>query len=757
MIPFEIGMRILPLLEFKTFPEQMTVVPGTAREIQVNVFNNSKKHFKGSVFAVDEENRLFLGKTDIPIETPPKSHAGFSIGVRVPEYQPTSVIPLELRARGKVKGTGVETRTERIYVKCLRPGGIVTSFERRAQERLVIVENEELVAHVQLRGALLNITYKNTSYGYQNLWLRGGFGVGPPFGFAKPIDYDYEVIKKPESIELVLTGLHPDKPGIKMMRILTFYAGASLIKEQIRIINTNPEIAYEVEVRTGGQSSARNIFKMIVPLEEIIEHEMIAFPVSESDLPTDPKDYRESWICFQNRAQDFCFGQIWSHEKMSKIRIGPQTLLTPEYKLGQIQPGQAASTSEFYYFIENGDWRAVRMKWQSLVEKRTGPEEEHAKSQPLLNIVLANHTLYDRKELRTQLKVVNFRNMEAAGEIVFTPPRGWSITPSKVRVKGVAMKKPFASKVSLHPPRQAKLGVHSGAVDFYTDRQVIRFPLDVCLLSRNAKRSISVVQGTEENKVVQTVYNGLIRFKASAEFAGCLYFLSGKDGVNQLCSSFPRIGTKVFLENYSGGIRALYLGDGFEFAKTKSHEETYEARAIKEELWKGVKFSYESRQQEQIKGVLGSVSYSTLPLSNIVRIRRKFENPTSSRFRFYSCLWISPNVGGKIEANEAVFPRGNRIFRFRRSEGVVVSGVQQEKGWAFVANEEQKTGLGIVAGNTDKSMIISIDIGKALLELLVMSEVQLQPKQSCELQDYIVLTNEDHETIDKFSEALRRM
>jgi len=757
MIPFEIGMRILPLLEFKTFPEQMTVVPGTAREIQVNVFNNSREHFKGSVFVVDEENRLSLGKTTIPVETPPKSHAGFSIGIRVPEHQPTSVIPLELRARGKAKGTGVETRTERIYVKCLRPGGIVTSFERREQERLAIVENEELVAHVQLRGALLNIAYKNTSYGRQDLWLRGGFGVGPPFGFAKPVDYDYEVIRRPESIELVLTGLHPDKPGLKMMRILTFYAGTSLIKEQIRIINTNPEVTYEVEVRIGGQSSARNIFNMIVPLEEIMEHEMIAFPVSESDLPTDPKEYKESWICFQNRAQDFCFGQIWSSEKLSKIRVGPQTLLTPEYKLGQIKPGQATSTSEFYYVIENGDWRAVRRKWQSLIEKRTGPEEKYVKSQPLLNIELADHTLYDRKELRTQLKVVNFRNKEATGEIVVTPPRGWKITPSKVKIKEVTMKKPFANKVSVHPPRQAKLGVHSGAVDFYTDRQVIRFPLDVCLLSRNAKRSVSVVQETEENKVVQAVSNGLIRFKASAEFAGCLYYLSGKDGVNQLCSSFPRIGTKVFLENYSGGIRALYLGGGFEFAKSKSHEETYEAEVIKEGLWKGVKFSYESTQQEQIKGILGSVSYLTPPLSNIIKISRKFENPTSSSFKFYSCLWISPNVGGKIEANEAVFPRGDRIFRFRRSEGVVVSGVQQERGWAFVANEEQKTGLGIVAGNTDKSMIISIDIGKALLELLAMSEVQLQPKQSYELEDYVVLTNEDHETMDKFSEALRKM
>jgi hypothetical protein len=54
-------------------------------------------------------------------------------------------------------------------------------------------------------------------------------------------------------------------------------------------------------------------------------------------------------------------------------------------------------------------------------------------------------------------------------------------------------------------------------------------------------------------------------------------------------------------------------------------------------------------------------------------------------------------------------------------------------------------------------MIVSIDIGKALLELLVMSNVQLQPKRSCELEDYVVLTNEDHETMDKLSEALREM
>jgi hypothetical protein len=357
--------------------------------------------------------------------------------------------------------------------------------------------------------------------------------------------------------------------------------------------------------------------------------------------------------------------------------------------------------------------------------------------------------------LKTQLEAVNSRNKEATGKILLVPPKGWKIVPSEMDLTKVTASSPFSANVSLHPPAKAELGVHSGSIDFYTDRQVIRFPLDVCLLSTTSKQRVSASLDKEEGKRVVKVSNGLLKFKASAEFAGCLYFLSREDEVNHLCSNFPHIGTKVFLQNYSGGVRGLYLGEGFDFEKSKSHQEHYETEIIEEERWKGVKFSFESEKQEQLKGLLGSISYVTLPSSNIVKIKRKFKNHTSARFEFNSSLWISPNVGGNLEKNEVIFPRDGRILRFKRAGGVVVSGVQPEKGWAFVANAEQKAGLGIIAGDPDKSMLLAIDAGKSLMELLIQSKIQLQPMESCSLEDYIVLTNEDHEPMDKLSNMLR--
>lgn len=757
LIPFEIGMRVLPLLKFKTFPETMTLMPGTTGNLQINLFNNSKERFKGNVFVIDENSRLSLGETAIPMDIPPKSHSGFSVNMRTPEDQPTAAIPLQLSAKGEIKGLSVGTRTETIFVKFLRPGGIVSSTERIGQERFVVVENEDLVAHVQLRGALLEITYKSGLRGRQNVLIRGAFGVGPPFGFAKPVDYEHEILRKPESLELVLSGLHPDKPGIKMMRALTFYAGTSLIKEQIKIVNMNPDVTYDISVRIGGSNSVKNVFTMVVPLKDTVEHEMILFPASDSDLPTDPNDYKESWVCFQSQAQGFSFGQIWSNEKLSKVRLSEQSLFTPEYALGQVKPGQTVCTSESYYVIDKGNWQTIRRKWQSLIEKKMHFEEGPVESKPLFNIRLAESTLDDTFELKTQLEAVNSRNKEATGKILLVPPKGWKIIPSEIDLTKVTASSPFSANVSLHPPAKAELGVHSGSIDFHTDRQVIQFPLDVCLLSTTSKHSVSALQDKEEGKRVVKVYNGLLKFKASAEFAGCLYFLSREDEVNHLCSNFPHIGTKVFLQNYSGGVRALYLGEGFDFEKSKSHQEHYETEITKEERWKGVKFSYESEKQEQLKGLRGSISYLTLPSSNIVKIKREFKNHTSARFEFNSFLWISPNVGGNFEDNELIFPRDGRILRFKRAGGAVISGVQPEKGWAFIANAEQKAGLGMIVGNPDKSMLLTIDIGKSLMELLIQSKIQLQPIESCNLEDYVVLTNEDHESMDKLSNMLRKL
>jgi hypothetical protein len=43
-----------------------------------------------------------------------------------------------------------------------------------------------------------------------------------------------------------------------------------------------------------------------------------------------------------------------------------------------------------------------------------------------------------------------------------------------------------------------------------------------------------------------------------------------------------------------------------------------------------------------------------------------------------------------------------------------------------------------------------------MLEMLVMSMVRLRPKKSCELEDYVVLSNENYEPVDKLSEMLRK-
>jgi GNAT superfamily N-acetyltransferase len=755
LIPLEIGVHAYPLLEFKTFPESMTLIPAAIGRIQINLFNNSKGHFKGKVYLIDESGRLSLDETTVPVDVPPENHSGFSVGIRIPDDQPTSAIPLQLFAQGTADGLAVKTQTEIAPVKCLRPGGIVSSIEKRNQENVVIVENDDLVAQVQLRGALLDIMYKGGTRGRSSVLLRGGFGVGPPFGFTKPVNYEYDIRRTAENLELALSGFHPDKPGVKMTRALTFYAGTTLIREQVTITNMHPDNTYDISVRIGGSTSVRNVFTMVVPLRDILEHEMVMFPVSESDLPQDPTSYKESWVCFESQAQGFSFGQIWSNEKLSKVRLGEQTLLTLEYTLGRVKPGQTACTSASYYVIDKGGWQTVRRKWQSLIQKKISVEDEPSKAKPLFNVRLAKNMLEAQGELKTQLEVVNARNKEATGRILLTPPQGWKIAPSEIDLPATATTNPFSAPISLEPPAKAALGVHSGSIELHTDRQVIRLPLDVCLLAATSKRRVSAVRHKEKGKRIVKVSNGLLTFKASSDFVGCLYFLASRGGPNHLYSNFPQIDTRVFLQNYSGGVRAVYLGEGFDFEKSKSHLEHYEAKIVEERRWKGVKFSFKSEEQKQLKGLQGSISYLTLPSSNLVKIRREFNNPTSARFEFNNHLWISPNVGGELERNEVIFPRDGRILRFKRAEGAVVSGVQPERGWAFIANEKEKTGLGVIVGNPDRSMLLSLDLGKNLMELLVRSSFQLEPKESRRLEDYLVLAGEDYEFMDKMSAILR--
>ena len=759
LVPLEVGMRILPPLTFKTEPESVVVSPGTEGSIQFNIYNNSKDAFAGKICLIDEQEKLSLNRNPLPVEIPPKSHSGFKVAVEIPRDQPTSVIPLKIFAKGRIKDSEIKTKTETIHIKCLIPGGTVSYLGETKQGKGILIENQDAMMSVCLRGALLEIVYKGSPFGPQRIWTGGGFGVGPPFGFVRPVEHEYELVEKPEGFQLILSRMHQDKPGVKMIRTLTFYSGTSLIKDQIKVINTNPEVAYRLKariLRRGGIGSAP--LKLVLPLETgVLEHETIGFPVSESDLPTDPNKYAESWICLEDPDQNYCFGQIWSKDKLSKIRAQGNSYFLPEYDLGEVKPGESISTSAFYYVIEKGNWQTIRTRYKSLIDKRLSPKEKKAstRAKPLFNVKVADIVLFDSQELKTQLVMVNERNKPAIGKLAIIPPERWKIQPREIEIQNVTANKPFTTDIIITPPTDTQLGMFSGTLTFAAPNQVTHFPLDFCLLSKQTQMPIKVSPEEEQGKNIFKISNGLLQFKASADFAGCLYFLGKGSALNHLGTSFPNIETKVFLENYSGGIRSLYLDSEFNFQKSKTHEETFKAEPVEEGLWKGVKFAYEAKKQEEIKRILGSVIFLTLPFSNIIKVKRKFENPTSASFKFRNCLWISPNVGGVFQDNDVIFPRGDKIFHFKRAEGFAVSRVDPEKGWAVVVNRNKKQSLVVIAGNTDRSIILSLDIGKTMLELFVISRVLLLPKETCEFEDFVLLGHEKYESIEKMATVLR--
>ncbi|UCF59096.1 MAG: GNAT family N-acetyltransferase [Candidatus Bathyarchaeota archaeon] len=757
LVPLEVGMRVLAPLEFRTQPESIITCPGTKGTIQFNIYNNSKDAFIGKICLIDEQERLSLKEHAVPMKIPPKSYAGFNAEVEIPRDQLTSAIPLKLFAKGKIKDSGIKTKIKTIHVKCLTPGGTVSYLGETKRGKAVIIENQDVMASMCLRGALLEITYKGAPSGPKKIWTRGGFGVGPPFGFIRPVDHDYELIESPEGLQLVLFRMHQDKPGVKMIRKLIFYFGTSLIKDQIKVINTNPEVTYELNARIFGRSSITSGFsKLVLPLDVgILEHETIGFPVSESDLPTDPSKYAESWVCFEDPAQNYCFGEIWSKDKLFKLRAREGSYV-PEYRLGEIKPGESVFTSAFYYVVEKGGWQTVRRRHKSLVDKRFSPKEAASiMAKPLFEVKVADPVLFDSRRSFTQLTVVNTRNKPATGKLTVIPPEGWKIQPKEIEIQKVTANKTFNTNITIAPPPDAKLGTFSGTLIFSAPNQETRFPLDFCLLSKQTQASIEVTTKEEQNKNIFNISNGLLQFKASADFAGCLYFLGKDSTLNQLGTSFPNIQTKVFLENYSGGIRSFYLDDEFNVQKSKTHEESFKAEPIEEGLWKGVQFTYKTEMQEELKGILGSIAFLTLPFSNFVKVKRRFENPTSASFKFNNCLWISPNVGGVFQENDVIFPKGDKIFHFKRAEGFAISSVEPEKGWAVVVNKNKKQSLGVVAGNTNRSTILSLDIGKTMLELFVISRVLLLPKETCEFEDFMVLGDEKYKSIDKMAILLR--
>ena len=102
-----------------------------------------------------------------------------------------------------------------------------------------------------------------------------------------------------------------------------------------------------------------------------------------------------------------------------------------------------------------------------------------------------------------------------------------------------------------------------------------------------------------------------------------------------------------------------------------------------------------------------------------------------------------------------IFPKGGKIFHFKRAEGFAVSSVEQERGWALVVNNNKKQSLGVIAGDTGRSTILSLDIGNTMLELFVISKALLLPKENLEFEDFVLLGDEKYESMDEMATILQ--
>ncbi len=52
-------------------------------------------------------------------------------------------------------------------------------------------------------------------------------------------------------------------------------------------------------------------------------------------------------------------------------------------------------------------------------------------------------------------------------------------------------------------------------------------------------------------------------------------------------------------------------------------------------------------------------------------------------------------------------------------------------------------------------MILSLDLGKTMLELFILSKTELLPNETCEFEDFIVLGDEKYLIMDKMAQTLR--
>ena len=264
------------------------------------------------------------------------------------------------------------------------------------------------------------------------------------------------------------------------------------------------------------------------------------------------------------------------------------------------------------------------------------------------------------------------------------------------------------------------------------------------------ERAVAVEPQTLGGKRVMWVSNDKLAFKVSAEFGANLIRLVDAQGRAFLADDFPKIGPKFFFEHYVGGIQPAIFTIGTENPFTEPERIT--TSLAEDGPWRGMKTSWTITKAEKLRGQQYTLTYLTLPESEIIRIRLEHRNPTLRRIKWATLSLVHLALQGDMDDTIIKVPGGIHPWIRPHAQKFFVSPPNLNEPWSRVTRGDQSLTMLCPAGFHGTTM--AFDFGEMIAGGL-LAALETDPEGETVLEFALAL-NQPEEIIDMLRDALAK-
>ncbi len=647
------GLRVKRPIEVSSYPEHL-FLPRGKHEIPIILKNNQKKRVESVITCQN------TGETHT-----------FSIE---PEYTEAVQFTIDAAEEGDLQF--VIDGIPFIYTLPVR---VLEGANVMQKEKEVILENSHFRLVVSLLGGETSILDKRTGEFLSKYMTEA---LGPPFWPSELIKTIYTV--KTEQYFGKATAefvTESKKYNLRITRRIEIDS-SQVVKIRFDIIPQK-----DVHVHLSGERLMDGGI-LTLPLKTGIISEPAVegdFPARHGDIPKDPSEYREQWMCYERDGS--AFGLVW--EECTEVEPRDESFLNISMNCRNLRP--------LYLYLGSGTWKDVRALWSQICGKELSEEE------PL--------PIWDVRP--SALLCVDD---EITQEFTLETSRG---RPMKGHMDGkqfeVKKGNPFTFQKKFEIP---ECGVTWKYLEMETDLFHKKIPVPILRVGKRGEVSIS------EKNIIE-IKNGLYITRVASHFCGSVIFF-GRE-VNNLLTSYPEPTQLGWFRPWFGGIHPLLFIDEEKFPGWM-HKEAFTHRIVSTEKcnipWKGVKVICTSNE---VKGIQLETQYLTTAFSNLLVIEHALVNLTSAPFTVYTGVSFYLQPEGSLEEATLYYEQNGLQERRRTSYG----GWTRCRDWAAVKGKT--TFLTLIADS-----IVVADMGKEGAHLYSITKSKIPPFSTVQYVSYLV-------------------